>query len=151
MHSSATLLVLSLLFVGSFSIPAIAPTNCASDSDCEGKEFCAYNYNGCDSSAGGYCTAIPDACTLQFAPACGCDGLTYGNPCGVTSAGISIFSDQACSDEPGTGAYNTLADKGSNSLIKNDEIKFKSNSNDNNGAPLASLAAAVAGFAVLMM
>ena len=159
MRSSATILILSLLFAGSFCRAQNAP-DCSSNSDCAEKEYCAYDYNGCDSSAG-YCTAIPSECTEQFAPTCGCDVVTYVNPCAAATAGVSIFSNNDCSDEfkslsvnilvdvsksnePETESYNILADNGSNSLIKNNH------NDDSNVASIATIGVVVAGMVLLI-
>lgn len=65
--------------------------------DCPEGHYCDYLDDAqCGHSGPGMCLPIPNFCTLQFEPVCGCDGNTYGNPCGIGWYGVSIASEGAC-------------------------------------------------------
>jgi hypothetical protein len=72
---------------------------------CDAGEFCNYEPSaggqGCDGTiadAGGVCDVQPQACTLQYAPVCGCDRRTYGNACAAHAEGVSVLHDGECTE-----------------------------------------------------
>jgi len=42
----------------------------------------------------------PVACTMQYDPVCGCDGVSYGNACMARGAGVPRHTPGACEDNP---------------------------------------------------
>jgi hypothetical protein len=63
---------------------------------CDEGEYCQTNIGECCCDFLGVCTAIPEVCTEEFAPVCGCDGVTYDNLCFASRAGASIDHEGAC-------------------------------------------------------
>ena len=70
---------------------------------CGDDEFCSYAPDAlCGAAdATGTCEPIPDACTTQYDPVCGCDDTTYGNECEAHAAGVSVASLGECDTDPG--------------------------------------------------
>jgi hypothetical protein len=76
---------------------------------CPDGQYC--NYNAGDlcgaADAGGTCAAIPQFCTEEFAPVCGCGGETYGNACFAAMAGVGVLHEGACEVACGARAGDT--------------------------------------------
>ena len=78
---------------------AVAPGgDCISGDCCPPGYYCAKDPGACDGP--GVCTALPERCTLELNRVCGCDGVTYANPCIAASAGANIDHMGACEDDP---------------------------------------------------
>jgi len=68
---------------------------------CGDGEFCKFTPEA-SCGAGdqsGVCAKMPDFCTLQYDPVCGCDGKTYSNACHAHTAGQNVAQKGFC---PGT-------------------------------------------------
>jgi hypothetical protein len=65
---------------------------------CADGEFCNFATEAQCGAADqtGTCEAIPEACTLELNPVCGCDDTTYGNACAAHAAGVSVVANGAC-------------------------------------------------------
>jgi hypothetical protein len=73
---------------------------------CDPAQFCNFEPDtDCGATdRGGACEDIPQACTTDFMPVCGCDERTYSNACTAHSAGVSVKHDEGCTSDECTSA-----------------------------------------------
>src|SRR6187401_1700706 len=71
---------------------------CDSSAECAAGTFCNFGLVGACGAEGekGTCDPIQAACTQDFTPVCGCDGMTYANACMANAASVSVASLGEC-------------------------------------------------------
>jgi hypothetical protein len=67
----------------------------ASGKTCASGSYCHHKDGACGEGAG-TCEPKPVGCGKNYQPMCGCDGVTYGNPCLAASAGVSVLYAGPC-------------------------------------------------------
>jgi hypothetical protein len=66
---------------------------------CPPAQYCRFESGTCGiADLQGTCEWLPDVCTDQWEPVCGCDDVTYSNPCDAAAAGKNIAYEGVCED-----------------------------------------------------
>jgi hypothetical protein len=103
---SANLAGISVASLGECAPSTGGSTTCGGllGEQCADGEFCSFAPDAACGAADqtGSCEAIPEVCTDQFAPVCGCDGETYPNACSANASGVSVASEGECSPSAGS-------------------------------------------------
>lgn len=60
----------------------------------------------------GTCRAIPQVCTEEFAPVCGCNDKTYPNACSAAREGVSVVKTGECATAPTLSEGKTCGTRG---------------------------------------
>jgi hypothetical protein len=61
---------------------------------CTSAQFC--EVNSCTAPTSGACVTVPELCTMDVNPVCGCNGKTYSNDCARKGAKVSKSHDGKC-------------------------------------------------------
>lgn len=87
--------------------PVVAgPTETAPEATCGGIAgvqcgegmFCKLDGHCGAGDQSGVCQTVPEMCTRDYRPVCGCDGETYGNACTAYAAGVSVQRKGKCDE-----------------------------------------------------
>jgi hypothetical protein len=67
---------------------------------CGEAEICLAPPRHCDDPEIAICVPLPPDCSMEPWPVCGCDNVTYEDPCEMILAGVSLFHEGPCESGP---------------------------------------------------
>jgi hypothetical protein len=80
--------------------PPPPPAKCHTNDDCEAGSYCHFDDGACllltFAILEGECKPMPEACTMDYVPVCGCDNKTYSNSCMAHQGGVSVGKQGEC-------------------------------------------------------
>lgn len=87
---------LELIYYATFPMQVICRGNCTTDDDCGSNDYAEFicSFISCNASVGD--CVEKETCPDIYYPVCGCDGITYTNPCFMTNASVAKHSDGEC-------------------------------------------------------
>jgi hypothetical protein len=86
---------------GNASDPWAGPTTVCDAYTCRIGDGCTLTIGSCVPSSGfavGACAHVPETCSDELAPVCGCDGRSYPNACEAARAAGGLLSLTPCEE-----------------------------------------------------
>jgi hypothetical protein len=97
---------ISLILIGLLACPTVAAAVTLGETcdgiaaiQCDPGLWCEHPSGQCQvADASGECAKVPEVCTQDYQPVCGCDGETYGNQCMLRAVKMQLDHIGACTE-----------------------------------------------------